>query len=44
MYDYYESGELPMLSALCLLLMLGVGFVALLVRTMLGQRRHGMGM
>lgn len=43
MYDYYESGELPMLSALCLLLMLGVGLVALLVRAMLGQRRTGMG-
>jgi hypothetical protein len=32
-----------MLSALCLLLMLGVGLVALLVRAMLGQRRTGMG-
>lgn len=42
MYDYYESGELPMLSALCLMLMLGVGLVALAVRTMLGRRKEGM--
>ena len=39
MYDYYESGELPLLSALCLVLMAGVGLMALLVQRVLGRRR-----
>jgi len=43
MYDYYESGELPMLSALCLLLMLGVGLVALAVQAALSRRRLALG-
>lgn len=41
MYDYYESGELPLLATLCLLLMLCVGLVALLVRRLLGGRETG---
>jgi len=43
MYDYYESGELPLLSALCLVLMAGVGLVALLVQRVLGRRRDTIG-
>ncbi|MCC7425985.1 MAG: iron ABC transporter permease [Alphaproteobacteria bacterium] len=43
MYDYYESGELPLLSALCLMLMLGVGLVALAVQAILSRRRFTIG-
>jgi iron(III) transport system permease protein len=41
MYDYYESGELPLLATLCLLLMVIVGAVALVVQWLLGRRREG---
>ncbi|HEV7265488.1 MAG TPA: iron ABC transporter permease [Falsiroseomonas sp.] len=40
MYDYYESGELPLLATLCLLLMVIVGLVALAVQWLLGRRRE----
>lgn len=43
MYDYYESGELPLLATLCLLLMLVVGLVALAVQWLLGRRRANVG-